>query len=548
MTDHDDDLRALFRSAADRAKLRDEAEQRLLRSAGRRRRLVATMSTVGVLVLVGGVAGASMLWSGRVLKPAPPTNPVCTEIHYDVAVFVEDGATETDVEALRQELLADQEVRETTFVSKAQAYDEFTQRYIDQPEFWENLPRGALPASFRVSLVEGADAEGAARRFETLANVKDTRTATEMDRAPERAPGPGCPPDEQTFARYFFEAGSRDASAGGVLEVNAQEGTLCYEATVENVVASHLLRNTGVVAGGRRFERMIAATFFEPGEGPTPSAAGNVSMCLRGEELDELEDDLQVLIDQPDDFRVDLHRGPNDEPGLLAELVPQDSTEPCAGGPFLTHVPRKPVLQSERAPVGGECFQRHRRQQGPRVFLTANLGSDGRPLTKQELAQGRKGCELVAEARSMLGISPEGRMIGWFVPPWNGNCTKGASLRTHVALGPGEYGLAIGCPACHYANVRIGLPGDPESDPDERLHRLLTHCGLSFPMHYEGRNWLPVDPELRETINAPGGFSSDGYFDEGAVREVDHDTLIYISSGGQEVDYEPTDKPRGGCD
>jgi hypothetical protein len=68
-------------------------------------------------------------------------------------------------------------------------------------------------------------------------------------------------------------------------------------------------------------------------------------------------------------------------------------------------------------------------------------------------------------------------------------------------------------------------------------------------MRYEGRNWLPVDPELRETINAPPrDFSSDNYFDEGVVRKVDDDTLIYISSGGEEVEYEPTDKRRGGCE
>jgi hypothetical protein len=67
-------------------------------------------------------------------------------------------------------------------------------------------------------------------------------------------------------------------------------------------------------------------------------------------------------------------------------------------------------------------------------------------------------------------------------------------------------------------------------------------------MRYEGQNWLPVDPELRRTGNPPAGFSSDDYFDEGVVREVDDDTLIYISSGGEEVEYKPTEEPRGGCE
>lgn len=86
-----------------------------------------------------------------------------------------------------------------------------------------------------------------------------------------------------------------------------------------------------------------------------------------------------------------------------------------------------------------------------------------------------------------------------------------------------------------------------ELGPGEKRHRLLTHCGLSFPMRYEGQNWLPEDQEWRETISAPRGFSSDGYFDEGKVQRVDDDTVIYTSSGGTEVEYEPTDRKRGGC-
>ena len=83
--------------------------------------------------------------------------------------------------------------------------------------------------------------------------------------------------------------------------------------------------------------------------------------------------------------------------------------------------------------------------------------------------------------------------------------------------------------------------------PGEERHRLLTHCGLSFPMRYDGQNWLPVDPALRATISAPQGFSSDNYYDAGVLRRVDDDTVIYTSSGGTEVEYKPTEKKRGGC-
>ena len=144
-------------------------------------------------------------------------------------------------------------------------------------------------------------------------------------------PGPGPnetsgPPDgaDTTSARDFFAAGSRDASAAGVLEINSEQGTLCYQATTENIKASHLLRNTGVVAGGRRFERMIVVTFFDRGDRERGKELSSGSpLCLQEEQLGELEGELQVLIDHPEDFRVDFHRGPNDDPGLIAELQVQ---------------------------------------------------------------------------------------------------------------------------------------------------------------------------------------------------------------------------------
>lgn len=83
----------------------------------------------------------------------------------------------------------------------------------------------------------------------------------------------------------------------------------------------------------------------------------------------------------------------------------------------------------------------------------------------------------------------------------------------------------------------------------ERRFRLLTHCGLSFPLEYHDRFWLPVDPRLRRTHNPPQGFFSHGYYDRGTIRAVDKNTLIYTSSSGVEVEYEPSMTTRaGGCD
>jgi len=317
MTDHDDDLRALLRSAADRAKLRDGAEQRLLRAARLRRRLVAAVSALGLVLVVGGIAGASILWTGdrQVSGPAvvDESEAPCGERHYDVAVLIAMERTQAEVDDLSLRLLGDERVRSIQFISREEAEKQFREKY---PDHDGPLPTGAREDQIRIALEPGVEPSEA-----LMSELAELGGDGAVGPAPE-----DCATENPTvgFARYFFEAGSRDASASGVLEVNAQEGTLCYEATVENVTASHLLRNTGVTGGGRRFERMIAATFFEPGVGPTPSAAGNVSTCLRGEELGELEHELHVLIDHPEDFRVDLHRGADDDPGLVAGL----ETEP----------------------------------------------------------------------------------------------------------------------------------------------------------------------------------------------------------------------------
>jgi PASTA domain len=90
---------------------------------------------------------------------------------------------------------------------------------------------------------------------------------------------------------------------------------------------------------------------------------------------------------------------------------------------------------------------------------------------------------------------------------------------------------------------------DPDLIPvGEGRFRLLTHCGLSYPLEFDGHFWLPTNPRLRRTINAPEGFASHNYYDHGTIRRVDADTVIYTSSTGVEVTYEPTTKVGQGCD
>lgn len=103
-------------------------------------------------------------------------------------------------------------------------------------------------------------------------------------------------------------------------------------------------------------------------------------------------------------------------------------------------------------------------------------------------------------------------------------------------LGGGAYVPALGCP-----------PREPQREAGERFE-LLIHCGLSLPLEFNDRLWLPVDPRLRRTHNPPEGFGGDENYDVGTLRVVDEDTIVYTSSEGVEVEYEPTKRRPETCE
>ena len=98
------------------------------------------------------------------------------------------------------------------------------------------------------------------------------------------------------------------------------------------------------------------------------------------------------------------------------------------------------------------------------------------------------------------------------------------------------------------ATITLFVPTERNLRRGEEKFRLITHCGLSFPLEFDHQFWLPVDRKLRRTITPPDGFSSDGFYDMGTIRRIDRDTLMYTSSTGIEVEYEPTGKRPGGCE
>lgn len=92
-----------------------------------------------------------------------------------ISIYLRDDVWQSDVDAIAAQLAQEAEVASHEYISSEQAYDEFVELYADQPEFYEGLPSDALPASFRLRTVEGADLDELVARFEGLEGVKEVR-------------------------------------------------------------------------------------------------------------------------------------------------------------------------------------------------------------------------------------------------------------------------------------------------------------------------------------------------------------------------------------
>lgn len=135
---------------------------------------VAAVSTVTIsLLLLGGV-----LLLGLVVENMTRS----WEAKVEVSIFLLDDATEGEVQELTQTLTDMNEVTNVDYVSKADAFEEFKEQWADQPEFWQNLPEDALPASLRVKLTDAEYAEPVATVMEGAPGVDDVRFGGEIIR------------------------------------------------------------------------------------------------------------------------------------------------------------------------------------------------------------------------------------------------------------------------------------------------------------------------------------------------------------------------------
>lgn len=377
MSEIEDDLQSRLKRLADEVGT-DAARERVVldRSRGKRRLVAMTSGLMGLL-LVGGIAGASMLVrGGDGIEQAPRPGRVTEE---DLASMTVDelaaalfSADELE-EATPSGFTVDQIVRngpeETNddyatvgvqmsgpvdyarvifFVHPTpQAASEMREQRLRAEEGeWRALRRVGEPYAFKplavpdalpgtrcgIGLPQLLSCHAVLGQVMVLSQSSTSTmeqrpvTEEEIDAATKLIRSFGSYLErvypkqaDSSLVRYYFKVDEDNTSASGRLTVKAGN-SICLDVQTRNITASHLLW----MDPNRPDEAaLIALTFFDPNggeEGANLPPTG--THCFAGEQLKELRDDglLERLVDEPREFRIDFHRGPNDDPGLIAEL------------------------------------------------------------------------------------------------------------------------------------------------------------------------------------------------------------------------------------
>ena len=118
---------------------------------GLRRNMTMTIAMILTTAISLGLLGTGLLIARQI--------NTMKEIYYDkvqVSIFIREDATDADrqaIEAKLDDLTADDEVQDYFYESKDEAYERFQKQFEAQKDLVENTPKEAIPASYRVTLV-----------------------------------------------------------------------------------------------------------------------------------------------------------------------------------------------------------------------------------------------------------------------------------------------------------------------------------------------------------------------------------------------------------
>src|SRR4051794_3001436 len=124
-----------------------------------------SMSTVLLLL------GAGLVGCDRSTTSAAPQSPAPTASK--ISVFLEDTIDDAQRVAVEQQLRSTPGVRDTTFVTRQESYEQFKELFKDDPDLISRTTPESLPESFRVTIADGACVEAYDLPFRKIAGVSD---------------------------------------------------------------------------------------------------------------------------------------------------------------------------------------------------------------------------------------------------------------------------------------------------------------------------------------------------------------------------------------
>ena len=135
-----------------------ELERRASRRVGRRRISIAALAIVVLLIAVGALRTGRDPDANLDTQTAP-TLPA--HQRGDLVIFMRPDATASEVDAVREQLVADPSVTGVLYASQADSMKDFRCLFSDEPELVDNVTSQILPSSFRIDLANGAAGAGA---------------------------------------------------------------------------------------------------------------------------------------------------------------------------------------------------------------------------------------------------------------------------------------------------------------------------------------------------------------------------------------------------
>jgi cell division transport system permease protein len=133
---------------------------------------VAAVSTVAIsLLLLGGV---------QILGLVVTNVTGGLEQKVEISAYFREDASSGEIEQLTRDLSDMPTVKDVTFISKEEAFEEYKEIYKDQPQFWQNIPPDSLPQSLRISLTDADFTEEVASSIRGAPGLDEVRYGGEI--------------------------------------------------------------------------------------------------------------------------------------------------------------------------------------------------------------------------------------------------------------------------------------------------------------------------------------------------------------------------------